>query len=233
MVNRPDDRLLDDWEESYLTCLGIDRQISTIWGSSDYWRCRWWFRAQPSTGPRWSGERLRDDPRQPDASPPPRHATLNDRTYRRSAGPRGRPDSCTISPPAAEKPERVDVTDPVATSSNAGTRWAGRRAWPCRPYAAFGPSTGDPGPDGQIPVRVYRSHRTVGRVPAIVYYHGGGWVVGDLDSHDGSCRMLAKHSGCVVVSVDYRRAPEAPSHCLCRTAWLRSGTSTTTRSSTR
>ena len=66
-----------------------------------------------------------------------------------------------------------------------------------------------PGPDGQIPVRVYRSHRTVGRVPAIVYYHGGGWVVGDLDSHDGSCRMLAKHSGCVVVSVDYRRAPEA------------------------
>jgi acetyl esterase len=46
-------------------------------------------------------------------------------------------------------------------------------------------------------------------VPAIVYYHGGGWVVGDLDSHDGSCRTLAKHSGCVVVSVDYRRAPEA------------------------
>jgi len=67
-----------------------------------------------------------------------------------------------------------------------------------------------PGPAGPIPLRVYRSHRTVGPAPAIVYYHGGGWVVGDLDTHDASCRMLARHSGCVVVSVDYRLAPEHP-----------------------
>lgn len=65
-----------------------------------------------------------------------------------------------------------------------------------------------PGPDGPIEVRVYRSRNTVGSVPVIVYFHGGGWVVGDLDSHDGSCRMLAVHSGAVVVSVDYRLAPE-------------------------
>ncbi|MFN8185084.1 MAG: alpha/beta hydrolase fold domain-containing protein [Candidatus Nanopelagicales bacterium] len=67
-----------------------------------------------------------------------------------------------------------------------------------------------PGPAGAIPVRVYRSHRTVGPAPVIVYFHGGGWVVGDLETHDGSCRMLARHSGCVVVSVDYRLAPEHP-----------------------
>lgn len=67
-----------------------------------------------------------------------------------------------------------------------------------------------PGPEGDIGVRVYRSHRAVGPVPVVVYFHGGGWVVGDLDTHDGSCRMLARHSGCAVVSVDYRLAPEAP-----------------------
>ncbi len=63
---------------------------------------------------------------------------------------------------------------------------------------------------GRIPARVYRSPATATPAPVIVYLHGGGWVVGDLDTHDGSCRMLAQHSGCVVVSVDYRLAPEHP-----------------------
>lgn len=67
-----------------------------------------------------------------------------------------------------------------------------------------------PGPAGELRVRVYRGHRTRNPAPVIVYYHGGGWVSGDLDTHDGSCRMLALHSGCHVVSVDYRRAPEHP-----------------------
>ncbi|MHB1710416.1 MAG: alpha/beta hydrolase [Acidimicrobiales bacterium] len=69
-----------------------------------------------------------------------------------------------------------------------------------------------------IPVRVYRRYGTgigaqVGpgtRPPAIVYYHGGGWVTGDLISHDASCRLLAAVSRCVVVAVDYRLAPEHP-----------------------
>ncbi len=65
-----------------------------------------------------------------------------------------------------------------------------------------------PGPGGDLPVRVYRKLGGPGQAPAIVYYHGGGWVVGDLDSHDGCCRVLADVSGCVVVSVDYRLAPE-------------------------
>ena len=46
--------------------------------------------------------------------------------------------------------------------------------------------------------------------PALVFYHGGGWVIGDLDTHDGLCRHLANRSGGVVVAVDYRLAPEDP-----------------------
>ena len=64
------------------------------------------------------------------------------------------------------------------------------------------------GPGGDLPVRVYRRLGGPSLAPAIVYYHGGGWVVGDLDTHDGCCRVLAEVSGCVVVSVDYRLAPE-------------------------
>jgi acetyl esterase len=67
-----------------------------------------------------------------------------------------------------------------------------------------------PGPAGDIPVRIYRRLGRPEAVPAIVYLHGGGWVVGDLDTHDGSCRLLALESECVVVSVDYRLAPEHP-----------------------
>jgi acetyl esterase len=67
-----------------------------------------------------------------------------------------------------------------------------------------------PGPAGQIPVRVYRRFGLAEGSPAIVYLHGGGWASGDLDTHDGSCRLLADESDCVVVSVDYRLAPEHP-----------------------
>jgi acetyl esterase len=65
-----------------------------------------------------------------------------------------------------------------------------------------------PGPAGDIPVRVYRPSGEA-PFPALVYFHGGGWVIGDIESHDMVCRALANASGCVVVSVDYRLAPEA------------------------
>ena len=66
-----------------------------------------------------------------------------------------------------------------------------------------------PGPRGDIPVRVYTPE---GRAPfpVLVYFHGGGWVIGSLETHDGLCRHLANAAGAVVVSVDYRLAPEHP-----------------------
>jgi acetyl esterase len=65
-----------------------------------------------------------------------------------------------------------------------------------------------PGPEGAIPVRVYHPATGVKRSPGIVYLHGGGWVLCDLDTHDGACRRVANRVGAVVVSVDYRLAPE-------------------------
>jgi acetyl esterase len=67
-----------------------------------------------------------------------------------------------------------------------------------------------PGPAGVIKLRAYRPAGTAADavLPALVYYHGGGWVVGNLDSHDTICRHLANAAGCRVISVDYRLAPE-------------------------
>lgn len=64
-----------------------------------------------------------------------------------------------------------------------------------------------PGPAGEIPVRVYTPEGS-GPFPVLVYYHGGGFVLCDLDTHDGTCRSLANGAGVVVLSVDYRLAPE-------------------------
>ncbi|WP_067440242.1 alpha/beta hydrolase [Nocardioides jensenii] len=62
---------------------------------------------------------------------------------------------------------------------------------------------------GDVPVRVYRPS-IEGPVPTIVFLHGGGWVVGDLETHDNACRRLCRDTSSVVVSVDYRLSPEAP-----------------------
>ena len=66
-----------------------------------------------------------------------------------------------------------------------------------------------PGPDGEISIRIYRPEGET-PFPTIVYFHGGGFVSGDLESHDAVCRYLTRESECVVVSVDYRLAPEHP-----------------------
>jgi acetyl esterase len=68
------------------------------------------------------------------------------------------------------------------------------------------------GPAMPVPVRAYRP-KGAGKdevLPALVYYHGGGWVIGDLDTHDVVCRTLANGARCAVFSVEYRKAPEAP-----------------------
>jgi acetyl esterase len=61
-----------------------------------------------------------------------------------------------------------------------------------------------------LPARLYVPREPGGPHPLIVFLHGGGFVLGDLDSHDAPCRLLAKHAGALVLSVDYRLAPEAP-----------------------
>ncbi|XQA78601.1 alpha/beta hydrolase [Xanthomonas sacchari] len=68
-----------------------------------------------------------------------------------------------------------------------------------------------PGPAAPIPLRLYRPHGLdAGPAPTCLYAHGGGGVVGDLDSHDDVCRQLAARAGCQVLAVDYRLAPEHP-----------------------
>jgi acetyl esterase len=64
-----------------------------------------------------------------------------------------------------------------------------------------------PGPAGEIPVRVYTPAEAASR-PGLVFFHGGGWVICNLDTHDVQCSAIARRAGAVVVSVDYRLAPE-------------------------
>ena len=66
-----------------------------------------------------------------------------------------------------------------------------------------------PGPERDIPIRVYTPEGE-GTFGVLVFYHGGGWVIGDLETHDRECRLLCNGAGCLVVSVDYRLAPEHP-----------------------
>jgi acetyl esterase len=82
-----------------------------------------------------------------------------------------------------------------------------------------------PGPGGDIPVRIYVPTTEPGPRPVLVYFHGGGWVIGDLETHDSTVRALASGSGATVVSVDYRLAPEHPfpaalDDCLAAVRWV-------------
>ncbi|HET7416499.1 MAG TPA: alpha/beta hydrolase [Solirubrobacterales bacterium] len=67
-----------------------------------------------------------------------------------------------------------------------------------------------PGPAGPIPARLYVPPAGPQPPPLLVYFHGGGWVIGDLETHDDPCRFLAARSGAAVLAVDYRLAPEHP-----------------------
>lgn len=67
-----------------------------------------------------------------------------------------------------------------------------------------------PGPAGPIPARLYMPPGAGPQPPLLVFFHGGGWVLGSLESHEGPCRFLAANAGMAVLSVDYRLAPEHP-----------------------
>jgi acetyl esterase len=85
-----------------------------------------------------------------------------------------------------------------------------------------------PSPTGSIPARIYtprKLRKADGLAPCLVFYHGGGWVIGDLDSHDVVCRKLAEEGDLIVVSVDYRLAPEhkfpaAVDDAITATKWI-------------
>lgn len=79
------------------------------------------------------------------------------------------------------------------------------------------------GPGGELPVRIYWPAGD-GPFPLFVFFHGGGWVIGNLDSHDPLARSLTNRAGCVTVAVDYRLAPEHPfpaavDDCVAATEW--------------
>jgi acetyl esterase len=79
-----------------------------------------------------------------------------------------------------------------------------------------------PGPAGDIPVRLYRPDGD--SLPLLVYFHGGGWVLGGLGTHDALCRSLTNAAGCAILAVDYRLAPEhrypaAADDCYAATVW--------------
>ena len=81
---------------------------------------------------------------------------------------------------------------------------------PAPPEVAAARDFDVPGPHGPIPVREYRPQGAdaAAAMPALVYLHGGGWTIGDRDTHDVLCRSLANLAGCAVFSVDYRMGPE-------------------------
>lgn len=104
----------------------------------------------------------------------------------------------------APPPPMTRAALPEIRARFAGTLAAG---YPQRPISAVRDALATAG-DGSVPVRIYEPGAGPG--PAILYFHGGGFVLGSIGTHDGLCRDLAARTGWTVVSVDYRLAPEAP-----------------------
>ena len=127
---------------------------------------------------------------------------------------RGVPPTHTLSPPEARRLylERRHFTQPPA------------------PQVAELRSLTAHGPHGAIPLRLYRPMKpgaggSADALPVLVYFHGGGWVIGDLDTHDTLCRELANGAGIAVIAVDYRLGPEhrfpaAVDDCIAATRWV-------------
>ena len=108
---------------------------------------------------------------------------------------------------AAETPMH-EMTPPQARDSFAALVVGGRLPEHAIAVASV-QDTSIPGADGDLPARIYRPDVT-GVLPTVLLFHGGGWVIGDLETHDNTARAIAHHSRAVVVSVAYRLAPEAP-----------------------
>ncbi|WKG05900.1 alpha/beta hydrolase [Mycolicibacterium sp. HK-90] len=118
------------------------------------------------------------------------------------------------------------VLDPIAAAAEVRARLKASRR-PAKPVPVAGVENRSvPGPAGDIPVRIYQPLEaedsridTAAGLPVLVYFHGGGFVLCDLDSHDSCCRRLTNGIGAIVVSVDYRLAPEHPYPAAVEDAW--------------
>ena len=133
------------------------------------------------------------------------------RTLLDMAAASGRPAINSLPPPAARQMMR-ETRPPVQGPFLDGVVSDDRRI---------------PGPAGEIPVRIYRpkSAAAGSKLPLLVYFHGGGWVIGDLESHDQLCRALANAVPCSVIAVHYRLAPEhkfpaAVEDAIAATRWI-------------
>ena len=118
-----------------------------------------------------------------------------------------------LDPQARQMIERTQALNlpPVRAMTPAAARESVRQrsaALPCEEVASVSDHR-VPVAGGTVLVRVF-SPRAEAPLPALVYFHGGGWVTGDVDTHEGICRTLANAARCVVASVDYRCAPEFP-----------------------
>ena len=162
-------------------------------------------------------------------------ARLSDRTARRLAGKPITVDGQTLDPHiqlALKALERTGHGGPWARVGAEAARRESRRAslvsaLPIPRVEEVSDLT-LPGPAGPLAARIYRAPGTngAGSQPALVFFHGGGFVIGDLDSHDELCRMLCWHARVSVIAIDYRLAPENPfpaavDDCVAAFAWVR------------
>jgi acetyl esterase len=137
------------------------------------------------------------------------------------------PDATAVYKAAQEagRPAYETLTAPEARAYYAQARFATN---PEAPELARVAPLSIPAPHGAIPARIYvpkELRRHDGLSPALVFFHGGGWVIGDLDSHDVVCRKLAVEGALIVISVDYRLAPEhkfpaATDDAIAATKWI-------------
>ena len=125
----------------------------------------------------------------------------------------------------AGRPAYETLTAPEARAYYSQARFATN---PDAPELARVAPLAIPAPHGVIPARLYvpkEPRRRDGLSPALVFFHGGGWVIGDLDSHDVVCRQLAVEGALIVISIDYRLAPEhkfpaATEDAVAATQWI-------------
>jgi acetyl esterase len=123
-------------------------------------------------------------------------------------------DSARLDPQARAVLERAAASGappPYALSAEEARRvYRETRAplAPAPPHVAEVRELSIPGPAGRLRARLYRADSAQGSLPGMAYFHGGGFIYGDLDTHDAVCRGICASTPCVVVSVDYRLAPE-------------------------